>query len=244
MPDHFSDQFAPVPALMLAAEASGLRLVTGVLANDFRHPVVLAKEAATLDLLSDGRLELGIGAGWSRAEYQQAGMRLDRPNVRIERLAESIAIMRGLFGDGPVSFHGKHYQIEDLEGYPKPAQAPHPPILIGGGARRILGLAGREADIVGINVSLESGEIDYKQLGPNRTAAATAEKLSWVRAAAGNRFRDLELNVLVTVAHVTNNRLGVADDVAAQFGITPAEVLGAPQVLVGTTDQIREDLRA
>ena len=207
IPDHFSDQFAPIPALMLAAEASGLRLVTGVLANDFRHPVVLAKEAATLDLLSDGRLELGIGAGWSRTEYQQAGMRFDRPNLRIERLAESIAIIRGLFGDGPVSFHGKHYQVDDLEGYPKPAQTPHPPILIGGGARRILGLAGREADIVGINVSLESGGVDYKQLGPNRTAAATDEKLSWVRAAAGNRFRDLELNVLVVVAKLTNNRL-------------------------------------
>ena len=244
IPDHFSDQLAPIPALMLAAEAGGLRLVTGVLANDFKHPVVLAKEAATLDLLSDGRLELGIGAGWDRAEYRKAGMRFDPPGARIDRLAESIAIIKGLFGAGPVSFHGEHYQIDALEGSPKPAQIPHPPILVGGGAGRILGLAGREADIVGINVSLESGEAVPMQLGPNRTAAATDEKLGWVRAAAGDRFRDLELNVLVVVVEVTKGRLRVAEDVAAKFGITPVEVLGAPQILVGTPRQMRDDLEA
>src|SRR5213595_2507813 len=146
VPDHFIDHpLAPMPAMATAAAVTNtLRVGSLVLANDYKHPVVLAREAATLDLLSDGRLELGIGAGWMTADYEKAGIPLDRAGVRISRLAESITIMKGLFGDGPFSFSGEHYRITDLDGRPKPVQQPVP-FLIGGGAPKILALAAREA---------------------------------------------------------------------------------------------------
>src|SRR5262245_60364697 len=135
VPDHFVDHpLAPFPAMSLAAEATeSLRVGSLVLANDYKHPVVLAREAATLDLLTDGRLELGIGAGWRTADYDKAGMTLDRPGVRVERLAEAITVLKGLFGDAPFSFSGEHYTITELDGEPTPVQKPYPPILVGGG---------------------------------------------------------------------------------------------------------------
>src|SRR5260370_721395 len=142
MPDHFEDQLAPMPALMAAANAtSKLRVGTLVLDNDYRHPVVLAKEAATLDLLCEGRLELGLGAGWMATDYERSGIPCDSVGVRIDRMEEALAILKGLFADGPFSFSGKHYRIRELEGQPKPIQKPHPPFIIGGGGRRILRLS-------------------------------------------------------------------------------------------------------
>ena len=159
VPDHFIDHpLAPMPAMATAAAVTDtLRIGSLVLGNDYKHPVVLAREAATLDLLSDGRLELGLGAGWMTADYDKAGLELDRPGVRIERLEESIAILKGLMTDGPFTFEGKHYTVTDLDGEPKPVQRPHPPFIIGGGAPKILGLAAREAAIVGVNANLRGG---------------------------------------------------------------------------------------
>lgn len=243
LPDHFDDQLAPTVALMAAADASDrLKIGTVVWCNDYRHPVMLAKEAATLDLLSDGRLELGIGAGWMRSDYEQAGMAYDRPGVRIERMLETIEILDGLFADGPFSFNGQHYTIQNLEGTPKPVQRPRPPFLIGGGGPRFLRLAGRHADIVGINFNLAAGAMTA-DLGSDATPERYEEKLSWVREGAGDRFDDLELHLRVFVASVTDDRAGVAEMLAAGFGLTAEQGLSTPYALVGTVDQIADDLR-
>src|SRR5207253_6767082 len=153
LPDHYVNDLATTPALAIAAEATNtLRVGSFVFDNDFRHPAAVAKEAATLDLLSDGRFELGIGAGWHGPEYQQTGIPFEPPGVRVGRLEEAVTIIKALFGEEPVNFSGKHYTINGLVGLPKPVQRPHPPILIAGGGKRVLSLAAREADIVGLHI--------------------------------------------------------------------------------------------
>ncbi len=242
MPDHFDDQWSPMPALAAAAAATTtLRIGSLVLDNDFRHPVVVAKEAATLDVLSDGRLELGLGAGWQRRDYEQSGIGYDDPTTRVERLAEALVVVKGLLGEDRCSYTGRHYTVTDLIGTPHPVQRPHPPIIVGGGARRVLTVAGREADIIGINFDLRAGAIG-PGVGATGTAAATATKLGWVRDAAGSRFGELELSVRVYVAAVTDQRAEVAAGIATGFGLTPDEVLGTPHFLVGTIDEIVDDL--
>lgn len=242
MPDHFTDQLAPVPALMAAAGATtGLRVGTLVLDNDYKHPVVLAKEAATLDLLSDGRLELGIGAGWMKTDYDESGIAYDPPAVRVDRMQEGLRVLKGCFGDGSFSFSGNHYTISGYDGQPKPVQKPHPPILIGGGGRRVLGIAAREADIVGINPNLKAGAIT-PDAARDATAASVARKLQWVRETAGERFDDIELNCLIFMAMVTDDRQATAENLAGMFGLTPEEALDIPMALVGTVDEIAETL--
>ncbi len=149
--DHFNDQLAPLPALLAAADATTtLRLAPCVLSNDYRHPVVLAKEAATIDVLSGGRFELGLGAGWNRDEYQRAGLPFDPPAVRVQRLEESIQVIKGLFADAPLTFHGQHYTIAGLHGHPRPLQQPHPPLMIGGARRRMLAAGGARGQYRGV----------------------------------------------------------------------------------------------
>jgi probable F420-dependent oxidoreductase len=243
VPDHFTDQLAPLIALQAAADATKtLRVGTLVLGNDYRHPVVLAKELATLDLLSGGRLEAGIGAGWMLSDYDQAGMPYDRPGVRVERLQEAVAVLKGAFGEVPFSFSGKHYQVTDYEGLPKPAQRPHPPLLIGGGRKRVLSLAAREAQIVGVNFSLAAGAVS-PEVAKTGTAAATAEKIGWLREEAGARFDELELNTTVFFGIVTDDRAAMAERVAGGFGMPADEVLKSPHALVGTVDQMAEDIQ-
>ena len=135
VPDHFGDQLAPVPALMAAADATtSLRIGTLVFDNDYRHPFVLAKEAATLDLLSGGRLELGLGAGWMRTDYDESGIAYDRPGLRVDRFAEGVAVVAGLLqADGPFSFSGTHYTVTEHTLTPRPVQRPRPPLILGGG---------------------------------------------------------------------------------------------------------------
>ena len=243
IPDHFNNQFAPIPALMAAADAtSSLRLGTLVLDNDFRHPLVLAKELSTLDVLSGGRVEAGLGAGWMVSDYEQSGMVYERPGVRISRLEEAVKIMKGLFAEGPFTFSGKHYSITNHEGTPKPVQKPHPPFLIGGGGRRVLALAAREADIVGVNFSLAEGVVN-PAVAVTGSAAATAEKIAWIREAAGKRLDDLELNVTVFFSTVTDDRKEMAERIAPGFGLSPEDVLLSPHVLIGTVEQIVDDLQ-
>jgi probable F420-dependent oxidoreductase len=243
MPDHFDDQLAPAVALMAAADASErLRIGALVWCNDYRHPVVFAKEAATLDLLTDGRLELGIGAGWMVTDYTEAGMTYDRPGLRIERMVEAIDVLKGLFGDEAFSYEGDHYQIANLNSTPKPVQKPHPPFLIGGGGPRFLRLAGKHADIVGINPNLSAGAIT-PEIGSDATAARYAEKLSWVKEGAGDRFDDIELQVRTFFVTVTDDRQGTAEALAAGVGMTVEEGLESPLALVGNPAQIAEDLR-
>jgi probable F420-dependent oxidoreductase len=238
--DHLRDQFATTPALMAAADATTtLRLGSIVYCNDLHHPAVLAKEAATLDLLSDGRLELGMGAGWMVEDYDQAGITLDRPGVRIERLGEAVRIVKALMGPDPVHVTGEHYRIDGLIGSPRPVQSPRPPIFLGGGGRRMLTLAGAEADIVGLNIDMRSGRID-EHSGPNATDRATEDKLAWIAAAAGDRFLEIELQVRVEIATVTDDPMGLAAALGPAFGITAEEALASPHALAGSLGQLTE----
>lgn len=242
VPDHFRDQLAPVPALTAAAMATTrLRVGSLVFSNDFRHPVVLAKEAATLDVLSGGRFELGLGSGWLREEYDQAGIPFDAPGRRIERLAEAVAIVKGLLAGERVTLTGRHYAIVGLEGRPHPVQRPHPPILIGGGGQRTLSLAAREASIVGLvpRARRDGGGLDRADFGE----AALRQKIDWVRAAAGDRFASLEVHALIQAVVVTDQRVAAAEQLAARFGVARELVLETPYVLVGTVDEICASLR-
>ena len=245
VPDHFDDQYAVGPALAAAAAATTtLRLSAFVYGNDYRHPVLVAKEVATLDVLSGGRMDLGLGAGWMRTDYDQAGLDYDRPGVRIDRMVESLHIIRGLLGDGPVTFEGEHYTIRGLEGLPKPVQSPVP-VAIGGGGRRMLSLAARHADIVGVNANLRSGEIGLDAIHdvlPDRFDA----KLQWVRDAAGDRLDQLELNVLVAAAQVTEGGRATTDAMeatAAMFGQPAETVAEVPLLLIGSPAEIADTLR-
>jgi len=242
VPDHFRDQLAPVAALTAAAMATTrLRVGSLVFSNDFRHPVVLAKEAATLDVLSGGRFELGLGSGWLREEYDQAGIVFDAPGTRIERLAEAVAIVKGLLAGERVTLTGRHYAIAGLEGRPRPVQRPHPPILIGGGGQRTLSLAAREASIVGLvpRARRDGGGLDRADLGEG----ALRQKIEWVRAAAGARFDSLELHALIQAVVVSDQRVAAAEQLATRFGVARELVLETPYVLIGTVEEICASLR-
>jgi probable F420-dependent oxidoreductase len=244
IPDHFEDQFGPLVALTVAAEAtSTLRVGSLVFGNDYRHPVLLAKEIATLDLVSEGRVEFGLGAGWMTADYAQAGLEQDPPSVRIERMAESLTVMKALWSTGTCSFAGKHYRIEGATGEPRPHRQPHPPIVIGGGGRRVLALAAREADIVGVNPNLAAGVIGPEVL-EGTTPAAYDRRLEWVRAAAGERFGDLELQCLTFVVQIVPDREEAVARLAGALSVAEEHIAGTPIALIGTTEEIAETLRA
>jgi probable F420-dependent oxidoreductase len=245
MPDHFGDQLAPVPALMAVADATTeLRVGSLVFDNDYKHPLVLAKEAATVDLLSGGRMELGLGAGWMKSDYDESGIPYDSPAVRVDRFEEGLAVVKGLLGaaGGTFSFSGSHYTVTAGHGQPAPVQQPLP-ILVGGGARRVLTIAGREADIVGINFNLRAGAVT-PDTGPDGTAEMTEQKLAWVREGAGDRYDQIELQMMVVMAMVTDDRAGLFERMAAGFKLTPEQAAEVPAVLAGTTDEMIDDLQA
>ncbi|MGP0032894.1 MAG: TIGR03621 family F420-dependent LLM class oxidoreductase [Acidimicrobiales bacterium] len=244
VPDHLDDQWAPLVALTVAAEATtSLRVGTLVLDNDFRHPVVLAKEAATLDLVSGGRFEFGLGAGWLRADYDESGIPMEPAAVRIAKLAESIEIMRAMWRDGKATFDGRFYRVPEAKGTPAPLTPGGPPLVIGGGSKRILTLAGRCADIVSIVPSLAAGSV-----GPEVAAESVvekyAERVAWARAAAGDRADQLEIQCWTVAVQVVPNAAEVLEALAAVVGLTPEQLRAAPIALVGTTEEIAETLRA
>ncbi len=206
IPDHFEDQFGPLVALTVAAEATTtLRVGSLVFGNDYRHPVVLAKEVATLDLFSGGRVEFGLGAGWMTSDYEQSGIAADPAGRRISRMAESLAVMKALWSTGEATYQGEHYQVAGALGTPTPVQRPHPPIIIGGGGQRVLGIAAREADIVGVNPSLAAGYIGPEVL-ETTSADYYHQRIEWIRQAAGARFDRLELQVLTFLVQVVPDR--------------------------------------
>ena len=249
--DHLVEQLSPLPALaMIAGATDRLRLGTFVLNNDLRHPAVLASELATLDVLSDGRLEVGLGAGWNRAEYDESGLPWDPIGTRIERLAESVAVLKGLFGPAPFSYLGHHYRIAAMAGQPKPVQRPHPPLMIGGGGKRILGLAAREADIVNFGPRQpKEGKVDVASY----LLPALEEQVSWVREAAGQRFADLELCTYNswTVANpiITDHARREAEEQAAGvrqrtgYPLTADELIEAPHAYIGSVDFLVDKIR-
>jgi probable F420-dependent oxidoreductase len=243
VPDHLDEQWAPMIACTLAAEATTtLRVGTLVLDNDFRHPVLAAREAATLDVVTGGRFEFGLGAGWLTADYDQSGIPMDRPSVRIARLAESLEIMRSLWQTGRATFRGEHYEVPDAKGFPVPATPGGPPLVIGGGGRRILTLAGRYADVVSVVPSLAAGYI-----GPEVAAEAVLdryhERVRWAREAAGDRAGDLELQCWTATVQVVPNADEVVESMAPLFDLTPDQLRAAPLALIGTTSEIAETLR-
>jgi probable F420-dependent oxidoreductase len=242
----FGHQLAPLTALAVAAEAtSRLRIGTMVIANDYRHPVVLAKEAATLDLLSGGRFELGLGAGFHRAEYEAAGMTFDPPGVRVERLEEAVPLLKRLFTGESATFDGTHYRVRELELFPRSVQRPHPPILIAGAGRRMLALAGREADIIGLQ-TVSTGEGKLGTEPTERLAESVERKLGWLREAAGSRFDQIELSFFPSFLF-TEDRMAAAERYAAArgwYGLPPEQVLAMPALFVGTPDEIAADMVA
>lgn len=244
MPDHFGDQLAPIPALQSAADATTtLRVGALVFDNDYKHPVVLAKELATIDLLSDGRLEIGIGAGWMISDYEQSGMPYDPAGVRVDRFEEGLAILKGAFGEGPFDHRGEHYNIRGYNGTPKPVQRPYPPILIGGGGKRVLGIAAREADIVGINGTMTAGVVGPEVIS-TMTAEAVDDKVAIVAAAAGDRLGAIEMNIRAFMVSVTDDRSGALDVISQFAGMPPDAVAASPFALVGSVSQITEELQA
>jgi len=244
MPDHFGDQLAPVPALAaVAAATTSLRLGSLVFGNDYRHPFVLAKEAATLDVLSGGRFELSLGAGWMKTDYEEAGLTYDTPRVRVERFEEAVQVVHGLLRTGgPFSFDGAYYQVHEHALLPRPVQQPGPPLIIGGGGKRVLSFAARNADIVSINANLRDGT-GGPETAPNMSPERTREKVAWVKEAAGSRFDDLELNALIGFVMITDDASGIVEAMAPHFGIDPADALHVPGVLLGTLDEMIEELR-
>jgi probable F420-dependent oxidoreductase len=250
VPDHLIPQLAPIPTLTwIAAATEKLRISSFVHNNDLRHPAVLAQELATLDVLSGGRLDVAIGAGWNKPEYEAIGLPFEPTPVRQARLEEAVAVLKGAFGDAPFSFAGEHYTITDLDGQPKPIQRPHPPFLIGGGGQRTLELAGREAQIVGLAPRILRGRGDPRSY----TLAATEEKIGWAKAAATAAGRDpesLEWNAYPsgTGASITETgraeltELSAALEGRTGIAISLEELEESPHIFVGTVDFLVEKL--
>jgi len=244
MPDHFTDQLAPVPALMAVADATtSLRVGALVWDNDYKHPVVLAKELATIDVLSGGRLELGIGAGWMISDYEQSGIAYDRAGVRIDRLIEGLDVIRRCMAEGAFSYAGKHYTITNYNGSPKPIQAPCPPILIGGGGKRVLTYAAQHADIVGINATLTAGAVGPEAIS-TMTAEAVDEKVDIVRDAVGDRLDHIEMNIRAFMVNVTQDAQGSIERLAKAMGVETKIMAETPFALMGPPAKLIDDLLA
>jgi probable F420-dependent oxidoreductase len=242
IPDHFGDQFGPLVALTVAAEATTtLRVGSLVFDNDYRHPVVLAKELATLDLASEGRLEVGLGAGWLTSDYEQSGIPQEPARVRVERMLEGLAVMKGLWAHERFSYAGTYYQVVDAHGLPRPHSVPYPPVVVGGGSKLILSIAATEADIVGVNPDLRSGSISG-DLVANVSPARFDQRVDWVRAAAGERFDQLELQLLTFLVQVGKPHRQAIDEAAPMFGVAPELATEIPIVMMGTGDEVCEQL--
>jgi probable F420-dependent oxidoreductase len=242
MPDHFGEELAPMPAIaMAAAHTSTLKIGALVFDNDYKHPAILAKESATIDLLCDGRLELGIGAGWMKTDYDALGLQYDPPAVRVDRFEEALHIIKQCFTGEKFTYHGEHYRITDYASYPKPAQA-HVPILVGGGGKRVLSIAGRQADIIGINPNLRAGEVGL-DAASDSLAEQTDKKIGWVRDAAGARLDDIEIQMRFFICSVTEDRMGLANAIAPSFGVSAEEALESGAALVGSETEVIEQLQ-
>jgi probable F420-dependent oxidoreductase len=246
VPDHFRpDELAPLVAMAVMAEAtSSIQVGSNVFGNDYRHPVVLAKELATLDLLSEGRLQVGMGAGWLRSDYDLWGIPIDPPGTRVGRLTESVRVLKGLWAGNAFSFAGEHYSIDAPAGVARAFQRPHPPLLVGAGGRRMLELAAREADIIGITFNQRVGEFDAVKImsdAGNADEGIHDQRIDWIRAAAGVRFDSIELAVFALLT-VTDHRAAALEAAAAAQGVSPEWLADAPQFSFGTLDEIADDL--
>ena len=254
-PDHVVLPFGLVPLLTtVAAVTERLRVSAFVVNNDLRHPALVAQDMASIDVISGGRVEVAIGGGWNVPEYEALGIPFEPIGRRIDRLTEAVAVIKGCFGEGPFSFAGEHYTITNHDGLPKPIQQPRPPLFIGGGGKRLLTLAGREADIVGVAprtlASASSKEV-VRSDPRSITVAATEEKLEWIRDAAGDRFDDLEINAYpsgtspILTDHARKDGADVLDGIRSRTGIEISldDFLESPHVFIGSVDGLVAKLR-
>ncbi|HEY2056401.1 MAG TPA: TIGR03621 family F420-dependent LLM class oxidoreductase [Solirubrobacterales bacterium] len=243
-PDHFDEGLGPIAA-MASAAAVTMELIVGtaVLAADFRHPAVLARELAAIDVLSAGRLEVGLGAGYNVDDYRWSGIAMDPPKVRVDRLVEYVAVLRGLFADDPFTYEGEHFRIDALDGTPHPHTPGGPPIFVAGGGPRMLRFAARHADIVGVNPSLPTSE-RRAEAARDCVAARIDEKFALVREAAGDRYADLTFHGWLRHAQVTDDAHTAAASIAAATGLNSDDVLASPFVLLGSIDEIVDRLQA
>jgi probable F420-dependent oxidoreductase len=248
LPDHFGERVAIWPSIVAAADSTTrLRFGSMAINNDFWNPVVLAREAATADVMTEGRIEIGIGAGWRSLDYEWTGIPRDRVGVRIERLAESVEVLKRSFTGKRFDFHGNYHRVEGVEGWPHPVQQPHPPLMIGGSGPKILGLAAREADVVGVHINLDAGNFNVGTGSPNTEQGATdrqiSQRLGWIKQAAGDRFDSLELHVFVLDVVITQDRSATAQRIAEAYAISAEEAKTSPYFAFGTVENIVEQLR-
>jgi probable F420-dependent oxidoreductase len=238
-PDHISTRHGVLPLLMAAADlAPTIRVSPMVIANDYRNPAVLARECATIDVLSGGRFELGLGTGWIADQYRAAGIAYDSPGVRVDRLEEAIEVLKGCWSGEPFTFAGSHYQTIGVT-CPKPAQSPRPPLLIAGAGPRILGIAGREADIVNLSpVPVGSSGFEAVAHGPAATGDLLETQLGWIHSAAGERVGEIELSVSIQHLIVTDDTAVVIDEMTHETGASAAQIRRSPHVLIGSTDEV------
>ena len=245
LPDHFGKQWDPTTALAaIAAVSEQLKVGSLVYDVDYRHPVIYAKAAATLHLLSGGRHEFGIGAGWMETDYVQAGMPYDRPGVRIGRLEEALQIILSMWKNESTSFEGEHYNIRDIAQAASLRDGERPRVLIGGGGKRLLSLAGRYADIVGINPAMVEGKVTAATPADS-TPERIREKVGWVRAAAekaGRNPDEIEFNSLSFVTAITDDPIPLRESLAKSSGMTVGQVADCPLFLTGSANEIRERL--
>jgi probable F420-dependent oxidoreductase len=234
---------APVAASMAAAAAtSRLRVGCRVFCVDYHHPVVLAKELATLDMLSDGRLEVGLGAGWVAAEYEGMGIPMDRPGVRIERLAEVVGLLKAHWSGEPLNVDGRYVHAHGFAGRPLPVQRPHPPIFIGGGSPKVLRLAGQLSDIVSINFNNAAGKLGSASVASS-TLDATEAKIGWIREGAGDRFGEIELEIAAYFVAVRDDAADATAAMAKRFGVSPDQLAEHPHALIGSLEEVCEKLQ-
>ena len=243
MPDHFHDQFGPLTSLAAAAAVT-TELTVGALVfgNDYRHPVVMAKEVATLDHIAEGRVEFGLGAGWMRTDYDESGMPYDRPGVRIGRFLESLHIIKRCWAEGVFDYEGEHYRIDGYDGLPLPYTPGGPPVIIGGGGPRMLGVAAEHADIVGVTANLRAGEVGPDAVQDSMPGSYDA-KVARVREAAGDRADGLELSSLAMNTTITGDRDGALEFLAQLFGAPAEQVAQTPALIVGSVPEIIETLQ-
>ncbi len=242
VPDHFHEGYGPITAMATAAAATTtLKVGPMVLACDFRHPAVLSRELASIDQLSRGRLEVGLGAGYQETDYDRTGIAMDPPGIRVERLMEHVRVLKLLFGAGPVNFTGRHYEINDLDGTPKPFRAGGPPIIIAGGGERMLRFAATAADIIGVNPKLPSAKRGGAA-GRDALGAAIDTKFGWIRDAAGARFEQLEFTAWLSVAAITDDPTAIAERIGRRFDAAADEVLASPIFLLGSEAEVVDRL--
>ena len=241
--DHMGDQLAPMPALTaLAMSTTSIRLGPMVLANDWRNPLLVAREAATLDWLSNGRLELGIGAGWLTTDYEQLGIAYDRPGVRVERMMEALMLIRDLLSGERVNHSGPHYRLTNASCFPRPVQRPHPPLVVGGGSQRLLTFAGQLADVINVHTNLGAEQVVGDQSRADISSEAARRRFDWVREGAGSRLHQIELGLRIFAASVTNRPDAAAEELGRRWRLSAAELLESPYALVGSLDHITEGL--